>query len=52
MGASSELISKAVNDARDQLERYCSQSSLKEIANLKKVVLVFRGFEIAQQLVY
>ncbi len=51
-GASSELISKAVNDARDQLERYCSQSSLKEIANLKKVVLVFRGFEIAQQLVY
>lgn len=50
--ASAELISKAVSDAKEQLERYCSQSSLKEIPNLKKVILVFRGFEITQELVY
>ncbi len=44
---SSGLIDKAVNDAREQLERYCSQSDLRDIPKLKKVILVFRGFEIA-----
>ncbi len=50
--ASLDLVSKAVSDAKDQLERYCSQSSLNEIPNLKKVILVFRGLEIAYELVY